>query len=138
MLLITKTKPTTDYSSHSQFLSIALISEQFLKDSSSQFLIAPLVSFEMKNKKIYKELTPKADHFLKLIARYTIHVFSNAEEIKTYALNIMSEQGTHIFVTDLRQVSPRKGEDPVEEFISVESQVLENDQKDNGDIRVNP
>ena len=57
-LIITKTKPSFNYGSNTQFLSFGLLSNSFLKETSSQYLVAPIVSLELRNKKIIKELTP--------------------------------------------------------------------------------
>jgi hypothetical protein len=67
-LIITKTKPTFEYGSFTSYLSIGLLSTKFIADAGSSQLIAPIVSFELKNKKIVKYLTPAPTHFLKLIA----------------------------------------------------------------------
>lgn len=52
-------------------MSIALLSFKFIQDSGSQFLVAPLVTYELRNKKIMKCLTPNPDKFLSMIANYT-------------------------------------------------------------------
>jgi hypothetical protein len=70
-LIITKTRPVIEYGCSTSFLSIALLSTSFLKDSGSSHLVAPLVSFEIRNKRISKKLTPQSEHFLDIIAKYT-------------------------------------------------------------------
>jgi hypothetical protein len=80
--------------------------------------VAPLVSYEVRNKRIYKELTPNADHFLTIIAKYAQPKFKSSDELRTYALNILSDSGTHIFISDLRTVTLKKGESPIGELIS--------------------
>jgi hypothetical protein len=64
--------------------------------------VAPLVCFELRNKKIVKELTPHPNHFLDIISKYTSPLFSTNDHLMTYAMNIMGDSGTHIFVFDLK------------------------------------
>jgi hypothetical protein len=69
-LIVTKTKPVFAYGSSSQFLSIGLLSYNFIKHSSTPFLVAPIICFELRNKKPIKEITPQPYHFLDLIVKY--------------------------------------------------------------------
>jgi hypothetical protein len=68
VLIITRTKPVMEYGCASSYLSIGLLSYKFLKDTESPFLVAPIVSFELKNNYIVKNLTQSPEHFLNIIA----------------------------------------------------------------------
>lgn len=65
-LIITKTRPVSEFGTTSFFLTIALLSSDFMKrsDSLNGFLTAPIVSYEVKNRKFTKILTPEPEHFL--------------------------------------------------------------------------
>ena len=69
-LIITKTKPTFEPGTQTYFISIGLLSTEFMKktDASNGFLIAPIVTYEVKNKRISKSLTPEPEHFLQMIS----------------------------------------------------------------------
>jgi hypothetical protein len=85
-------------------LTIALLSTDFMKrsDSLNGFLTAPIVSYEIKNRKFTKYLTPEPDHFLSIISQFTKAKFDTGEKILQYALNGMNEGGaTHIFMFGL-------------------------------------
>eukprot|EP00347_Sterkiella_histriomuscorum_P007476 403348772 len=104
-LIITKTKPIVEYGSTSQYLSIALLSIKFVEDASSQFLVCPIIAFELKNKKIIKNLTPQPEHFLNKISHYTQPLFESGEKIQQYAMNGTGDCGTYIIMLDLCQQS---------------------------------
>ena len=72
-LIITKTKPISDCGTVSFYISIGLLSSDFIKnaDALNGFLVAPIVSFEVKNRRISKNLTPEPDHFLNMISEFT-------------------------------------------------------------------
>lgn len=78
-IIISKTKPVIEYGSSSQYLSIALLSIEFIKDAGSNFLIAPLISYEIRNMKIIKCLTPNPDSYLGLILKYSFGLFTNID-----------------------------------------------------------
>lgn len=50
-------------------------------DSLNGFLTAPIVSYEVKNRKFTKILTPEAEHFLGIISQFTKAKFENGEKI---------------------------------------------------------
>lgn len=62
------------------------------------------MAFELRNKKITKHLTPNAFHFLEIIANYTGSTFSKGESILMYALNLMGDNGTSIFISDIKNL----------------------------------
>ena len=71
-------------------------------DSLNGYLVAPIVSYEFKNKRVTKHLTPEPEHFLNLISQYTKQKFDSGEKILQYGINIIGEQGgTHIFQFNL-------------------------------------
>jgi hypothetical protein len=86
-LIITKTKPVIEFGSSTQYMSIALLSFKFIQDTNSKFLISPMVSFELRNKKIIKNLTPNPEHFLTLIAKYLQPIFRTGDDILIFAMN---------------------------------------------------
>jgi Histidine kinase-, DNA gyrase B-, and HSP90-like ATPase len=103
-LIISKTRPVSEFGTTSYYLSIALLSSEFMKkaDSMNGYLTAPIVSFEIKNRKITKHLTPEPDHFLQMISNFTRQKFDSGEKILQYALNGIGESGaTHIFMFNL-------------------------------------
>ncbi len=103
-LIITKTRPTTEFGTTSFYISIGLISSEFMKkaDSLNGFLTAPIISYEIRNKKISKCLTPEPDHFLSLISQFTKAKFTQGDHILQYALNSLGDMGaTHIFMFNL-------------------------------------
>ena len=69
-LIISKTKPTYEFGTSSFYLSFGLLSTEFMKkaDSLNGYLVAPIVSYEFKNKRVSKHLTPEPEHFLNLIS----------------------------------------------------------------------
>jgi hypothetical protein len=82
-LIITKTKPVSEFGSIVYYLSIGLLSTEFMKkaDGLNGYLCAPLVSMEIKNKRIHKNLTPEPEHFLNMISQYTKPKFDSGEKI---------------------------------------------------------
>jgi hypothetical protein len=71
-------------------------------DSLNGFLTAPIVSYEIKNRKQTKNLTPEPDHFLNMISQFTKTRFDSGEKILQYAMNGLGEGGaTHIFMFNL-------------------------------------
>jgi len=50
-------------------------------DSLNGYLSAPLVSYEIKNRKIAKTLTPEPEHFLHLISSFTKPKFATGDDI---------------------------------------------------------
>lgn len=80
-LIITKTKPVVECGMQSCFISFGLLSHDFMKkaDSMNGFLVAPIVSLEIRNNRISKNLTPEPEHFLSLIASFTNGVFKQGE-----------------------------------------------------------
>jgi len=67
-------------------------------DSSNGFLSAPLVSYEIKNRKISKSLTPEPDHFLTMISNFTKAKFPSSEALLQYGLQSFGDfGGTHFF-----------------------------------------
>ena len=121
-LVITKTKPTFDCGTSSFYISFGLLSSDFLKkaDSMNGYLVAPIVSLEIRNKRISKHLTPEPDHFLNMLASFTKNVFDSSDRLLQYALNVMPEQGgTHIFLFNLiKQRASKKDPDISEIGIS--------------------
>ena len=59
-LIISKTKPIYDCGTAISFISVGLLSTEFIKkaDAVNGFLVAPLIAFEMKGKRFSKNLTP--------------------------------------------------------------------------------
>ena len=51
-------------------------------DSLNGFLAAPIVSYEVKNKRLGKALTPEPDHFLAMISAFTKPKFPTADSIQ--------------------------------------------------------
>jgi hypothetical protein len=53
-LIITKTKPVTEYGMQTFYISFGLLSHDFMKkaDSMNGLLVAPYVSIEIRNKRI--------------------------------------------------------------------------------------
>jgi hypothetical protein len=82
-LIITKTRPVTEYGTTSHYLSFGLLSSEFMKkaDSVNGFLTAPIVTYEIKNRKVSKALTPEPEHFLTMISNFTKAKFSTGEAI---------------------------------------------------------
>ena len=71
-------------------------------DSLNGYLTAPIVSYEIRNRKFTKILTPEPDHFLSMISSFTKARFDSGEKILQYAMNGLSENGgTHIFMFNL-------------------------------------
>jgi hypothetical protein len=101
-LIITKTKPVSEFGSILYYLSIGLLSTEFMKkaDGLNGYLCAPFVSMEIKNKRIHKNLTPEPEHFLNMISQYTKPKFDSGEKILQYAINILSEKwrNTYLYV----------------------------------------
>ena len=127
ILIVTKTKPIVEYGSSSSFLSIGLLSTHFIKDTQSTLLVAPIVSIEIKNKRIARHLTPQPEHFLGIIASYCKAKFDSGEALMQYGMNCMGEQGgTHIFMFDLKKVKSDKG--------NYENEVVSRE----GEIEINP
>ena len=79
VLILTKTKPKFEFGTSSQYLSIGLLSYKFLQKCNSQFLVAPMIAFEIRNKKIYRPLTPNPYYFLEIMAKYTGPLFSKGD-----------------------------------------------------------
>jgi hypothetical protein len=103
-LIVTKTKPVIECGIASYFVSFGLLSHDFMKkaDSINGFLVAPIVSLEIRNRRISKNLTPEPDHFLSLIASFTCGLFKTSEKLLSYSLNTMPEQGgTNLFLFNL-------------------------------------
>lgn len=80
-LIVTKTKPIIECGMQSFFVSFGLLSHDFMKkaDAINGFLVAPIVSLEIKNRRISRNLTPEPEHFLSLIASFTNGVFKSSE-----------------------------------------------------------
>lgn len=74
--------------------------------------MAPLVIVEIKNKRFLKPITPCIYHFLDIISKYTAPKFTKGEQLLTYGQNIMPEQGTHLFIFDLKTKSVSKDAPP--------------------------
>ena len=71
-------------------------------DSLNGYLSAPLVSYEIKNRKISKTLTPEPEHFLHLISSFTKPKFATGDDLVQYALNSLGDLGaTHLFFFNL-------------------------------------
>lgn len=77
----------------------------------------------MKHKKIYNGLTPNPDHFLNWICQYSSSIFPTVADLKSYATNIMGEQGTHLFITDLKSFTLKKEGSPVKELIPTDGDI---------------
>mmetsp|Transcript_7283 Transcript_7283/g.6428 ORF Transcript_7283/g.6428 Transcript_7283/m.6428 type:complete len:301 (+) Transcript_7283:2759-3661(+) len=110
-----------------QYLSVGLLSFQFLKDANSQYLVSPLVSYELQGRRNLKEVTPSADHYLSFIQKYVSGIFSSVSELKTYFVNVIGDQGTHLFLSDLKQVQLSR-EKSIGEFYATESDIKLNQQ----------
>ena len=82
-LIITKTRPVLEFGMLSYYISFSLISSDFMKkaDSANGFLVAPIVSLEVKNRRIQKQLTPEPDHFLNMMSTFTKHKFDSGDKI---------------------------------------------------------
>lgn len=82
-------------------------------DSMNGFLTAPIVSYEIKNRKISKALTPEPEHFLTMISNFTKAKFQTGETLLQYAMNGMGDLGgTHLFFFNLgRQKLEKAGPD---------------------------
>lgn len=102
-IIISKTKPVIEYGSSTQYLSIALLSLEFIKDAGSNFLIAPLISYEIRNKKIMKCLTPNPESYLGLILKYSFGLFTNTDQLLSYALNLQIDNGTNFIMTQIKK-----------------------------------
>ena len=103
-LIITKTRPVSEYGTTTHYLSFGLISSEFMKkaDSMNGFLSAPIVSYEIKNKKISKPLTPEPEHFLTMITSFTKSKFTSSDALLQYGLQSFGELGgTHLFFFNL-------------------------------------
>jgi|LauGreDrversion4_2_1035121.scaffolds.fasta_scaffold44368_2 hypothetical protein len=103
-LIITKSRPVSEFGTTSHFLSFGLVSIEFMKkaDSMNGFMAAPIVSYEIKNKKVSKSLTPEPDHFLNMIANFTKAKFASGEALLQYGMQSFGDLGgTHIFFFNL-------------------------------------
>ena len=72
-------------------------------DLTSEYLVAPLVIMEIKNKRVTNYLTPNSNHYLDIISKFTKPIFNSAEELLTYGLNVLGEHGTSLFILDLKE-----------------------------------
>jgi hypothetical protein len=92
-LIISRTKPVYEFGTAVYFISIGLLSSDFMKkaDSLNGFLVAPLVTFECKNRRVYRNLTPEPDHFLNMISGFTRQRFDTGDKILQYALQVVPE-----------------------------------------------
>ena len=73
-----------------------------------------------------KHLTPNGYYFLDIIAKYTTSTFARGEQILTHALNIMGDSGTHIFISDLKNLQRQKDGNPIYEFLPTQSDIILN------------
>jgi len=65
-------------------------------------LVAPLVSFVIRDKQSFLELTGHSVRMFAAISKYAgLTMFNTFEKLMSYALNKIGLHGTHIFVTDL-------------------------------------
>lgn len=82
-LIITRTKPVHDCGSTTFHVSFGLLSTDFMKQagSSNGLLVAPIVSMEIKNKRISRNLTPEPEHFLNMISQFTKPKFDSGEKL---------------------------------------------------------
>lgn len=78
-------------------------------DSNNGYLVCPIVAYEIKNRRITKQLTPESEHFLSMISSYCKAKFPSGDKILSYAMNLIGENGgTHLFTFNLNKFKPQK------------------------------
>lgn len=82
------------------YVSVGLLSQNFIEDAGLSYLVAPLVSFKVQNQTTFIPLTPFSEKLLKVIVRYTGSLFD--QDIRHYVCNFLQNDGTEIFIQNLR------------------------------------
>lgn len=86
-----------------QYFSVALLSKEFVSKERTPFLVAPLLSFMIRDKSSFHELTEQSDAMFAVISRHTgLTKFDTMQKVFNYALNDFGLHGTHIYITDLK------------------------------------
>ena len=99
-LIITKTNPQNQPGI--QYLTIGLISVQFHRDLYEEYLNIPIICYQIKNQETFLPITESPDLIFSVMKKYIHDCFGSEKDLKSYAINKMGRQGTHIFITDLK------------------------------------
>ena len=83
-------------------VSIGLLSLKFIADAGLNYIVAPVVSYEVLNDEVFKSHTPFPEHITSLILKYCKPLFASEYDLKWYVLNNMKRDGTEIFLMNLR------------------------------------
>ena len=107
-LVITKTSPSE--SNGLQYLTIAMISVRFVKNSASEHLIVPMLCYKIECKSSCISVTPHSDIIFDQIRQQFGDIFHSEYEMLQYGINQIGLFGTHIFVADLKMSAHHKGQ----------------------------
>lgn len=79
-----------------------MLSQKFITDCGSNFIVAPLICYELKEADCLVPITPMAAQVFNMIVNYSGSLFTSEQQFKRYVINHLKEDGTEIFVTHLR------------------------------------
>ncbi len=81
-----------------------MLSTKFVHQERTPFLVAPLISFAIRDKSSFHELTEHKDAmFIAIKKHLDLSDFDSLDKIMNYALNEIGLHGTHIYITDLEK-----------------------------------
>ena len=107
-LILSKTSPQAQIGV--QYFSVALFSVDFVKKENTPFFAAPLLSFTIRDKQSFHELTGLTSQmFAQIKKHFALSKFASMDQLMDYALNEIGAHGTHIYITDLKQQSNNQG-----------------------------
>lgn len=95
-------KTSVVISRSSSKISLALISEKFIKDADARYFVAPFVAFEQRAADVLVPLTENSSQVMEVITSYCSPLFTSKSQLKRYVLQHLQQDGTEIFVTHLR------------------------------------
>ena len=85
--IITKTNPSNQ--TGIQYLTVGLISVELHRDTGEEYLVVPLICYQIKNNETFVPLTPSTAQVFKLMNKYIQPLFESETELQDYALNSM-------------------------------------------------
>ena len=76
-----------------------------MQDERTPFLVAPLVSYLIRDKQSFQELTSQGKQMFSVMSKYVgLTEFNSHQKLMHYALNQIGLHGTQIYITDLLTV----------------------------------
>lgn len=75
-------------------VSVGILSQKFINDCGSGFLVAPLVCYEVVEQDCLVALTPYCHEVVNVIVKYCQPLFASEQDLKRYLINHLQHDST--------------------------------------------